>query len=77
MQSDVGRDRRIPPFHRTRRGPATPPYNAAPDSPWIGARESPRLHDFGRTFDPASVVTSGTCARRRHRLGSHHADPLD
>jgi hypothetical protein len=27
VQLDMGRDRRIPPFRRTRRGPATPPYD--------------------------------------------------
>jgi hypothetical protein len=52
IQSDVGRDRRIPPIHRRRRGmaaeagalAATPPYNAAPRSPQNRARKSPQLH---------------------------------
>ena len=41
----VGRDRPIPPFHRGRRGTATPPYKAAPDIPWNCVRHAPRLHE--------------------------------
>ena len=47
MQSDVdvGRDRRIALRSIKRRGPATPPYNAAPDGPRPCGREPLRLHN--------------------------------
>src|SRR5664280_991966 len=46
-QLNVGRDRRIPPICRGRRGAATPPYKAAPDSLRRCARELSRRHNPG------------------------------
>ena len=49
MRSDVGRDRLISPFHRTRRGTATPPYSAAT------AIVSPSEAEYGVSSDLSAI----------------------
>src|SRR5664280_158382 len=75
MQSAVGRDRRIPPFHRGRRGTTTPPYKAAPDIPRNCARQAPRLHESSLGCGAAPRQAASGLARIFHSL-SHRYDHL-
>src|SRR5664280_221718 len=72
LQSAVERDRRIPPFHRGRRGTATPPYKArvmcAPSETWTDVVK--RLRDHAQQSKLSTVRPSPPSGQRHDEYQS-------